>query len=176
MKTNFFGLLTLTALVAMSCASARGPMAMATVQPIGSSLPRGTVHFQDTPDGVEVQIDLTGVPQGAHGFHLHETGDCGSGGSAAGAHFNPMNMPHAGPDAVSHHAGDLGNISAGPDGEVHTRFTTRSITVREGPTSVIGRAVILHVNRDDLTTQPSGNAGNPIACGVVEPMAGSMHR
>jgi Cu-Zn family superoxide dismutase len=125
---------------------------------------------------VEVEVDLTGVPPGVHGFHVHEKGDCGDNGNAAGGHFNPMNMPHAGPEAVSHHAGDFGNVTAGDNGEVHHRFNTRSITVREGTSSVINRAVILHANPDDLATQPTGNAGGRISCGVAQPMAGSMHR
>jgi Cu-Zn family superoxide dismutase len=159
-----------------ACASTPRPMAMTMILPPEGSTAHGLVHFQDTPDGVEVQVDLKGVPLGVHGFHIHQKGDCSDSGNAAGGHFNPMNMPHAAPDAASHHAGDLGNITADANGEVHARFTTRSITVREGATSVIGRAVVLHANADDLRTQPSGNAGRPIACGVVSVMAGSMHR
>lgn len=167
-------LLSLSLLVAGACASARrGPMAMTTLQPTTGSAARGTIHFQEMADGaVEVQVDLTGVPPGRHGFHVHEEGDCGAGG---GSHFNPTSMPHAGPDAASHHAGDFGNVTAEANGEVHTRFTTRSITVHEGSVSVVGRTVILHADADDLRTQPSGNAGAPIACGPVSAMAGSMH-
>ena len=172
------GLLSLLIVLAMACASARtGPMAMATLQPTSGNSARGTVHFQELADGsVEVQVDLTGVPPGVHGFHVHDKGDCGDNGNAAGGHFNPMNMPHAGPDAVSHHAGDFGNVTAGENGEVHTKFTTRSITVRDSSTSVINHAVILHANADDLATQPTGNAGGRISCGVAQVMAGSMHR
>jgi Cu-Zn family superoxide dismutase len=170
-------LISILVIAAVGCASSRkGPMAMATLEPTTGSNARGTIHFQELADGsVDVQVDLTGVPPGVHGFHVHDKGDCGDNGNAAGGHFNPMNMPHAAPDAASRHAGDFGNVTAGPNGEVHTTFNTRSITVREGTTSVSGHAVILHANPDDLTTQPTGNAGARIACGVAQSMAGSMH-
>ena len=159
----------LPALVLAGCATATGPMAMTTLRPTTtSSTAQGTVHLQERSDGsVEVEIDLTGVPPGVHGFHVHEFGNCADAGAAAGGHFNPMSMPHASPEAASHHAGDFGNVTAGANGEVHTSFVTRSITVSDGPRSAVGKAVILHANRDDLTTQPTGDAGGRIACGVV---------
>lgn len=164
--------------IAAACASARrGPMAMATISPTSGSTVGGTVHFQEMADGsVEVRVDLTGVPPGTHGFHVHENGQCGNDGSAAGSHFNPLSMPHGAPSDASHHAGDFGNVTADANREVHTTITTRSIRVSPGTTSVLGRALILHARADDLTSQPSGDAGDPIACGVIQPMAGSMHR
>jgi Cu-Zn family superoxide dismutase len=161
-------LIAIPVLILGACATARGPMAMTAMMPLGGSTAQGTVHFQELRDGaVEVQVDLTGVPPGVHGFHIHENGSCADNGNAAGGHFNPMSMPHSSPDATSHHAGDFGNVTAGADGEVHTTFTTRSITVTEGQRSAVGKAVILHANPDDLVTQPTGNAGGRIACGVV---------
>lgn len=161
-------LLTMTALLFGACASANRPMAMTALQPTSGQTAQGTVHFQELRDGsVEVQVDLTGVAPGVHGFHVHEFGNCGDNGNAAGGHFNPTSMPHASPEAASHHAGDFGNVTAAANGEVHTRFVTRSITVAEGPRSVVGKAVILHTNPDDLVTQPTGNAGGRISCGVV---------
>lgn len=161
-------LVAVPVLILGACATARGPMAMTVLQPIGTSTAQGTVHLQEMADGsVEVQVDLTGVPQGVHGFHIHEFGNCADNGNAAGGHFNPMSMPHSSPDATSHHAGDFGNVTAGANGEVHTRFTTRSVTVSPGQSSAVGKAVILHANPDDLVTQPTGNAGGRIACGVI---------
>ena len=165
MKRVFFAV---PILILAGCASSNLPMAMTAMMPISGSAAQGTVHFQELRDGaVEVRVDLTGVPPGVHGFHVHEVGNCGDNGNAAGGHFNPTSMPHASPDAASHHAGDFGNVTAGANGEVHHRFTTRSITVAEGARSVVGKAVILHANPDDLTTQPTGNAGGRISCGVV---------
>src|SRR5881398_1998617 len=144
------------ALVFAACAHSKGPMAMATLDSTSGSTAKGTVHFQNAgEDGVEVVADLTGVPPGVHGFHIHDKGDCGDNGNAAGGHFNPTSMPHGAPDAVSHHAGDFGNVTADASGNVNATFTTHSITVSPGDRSVVGHAVILHANPDDLTTQPS---------------------
>ena len=158
-----------------ACAHSARPMAMAMLSPTTGSTAQGMVHFMELADGsVEVKADLTGVPAGTHGFHVHDKGACSDNGNAAGGHFNPYGAVHGAPDAASHHAGDFGNVTADAKGEVHTTFTTRSITVTEGANSVSGHAVILHANADDLTTQPAGNAGARIACGVVEAMAGGM--
>lgn len=165
-----------------ACSSSRGPMAMATLSPISGQTARGTVHFQNASDGnVEVVVDLTGVPAGVHGFHIHEKGDCGDDAKAAGGHFNPMNMVHGAPDAVSHHAGDFGNVTADANGEVHTRFMTHSIVLHDGTNSAIGHALVLHGGADDLASQPAGNSGPRIACGVIEvttmkAMAGGMQK
>jgi len=169
-------ILTLVCLAAMACSHAKnGPMAMATLAPTTGQTASGTVHFQDLADGsTEVTVDLKNVPAGVHGFHIHEGSSCADDAKAAGGHFNPTSMPHAAPDAVSHHSGDFGNVTADEKGEVHTTFVTHSATVAAGTTSVIGHAVVLHANADDLTTQPSGNAGARIACGIVTAMAGSM--
>jgi len=160
-----------------SCRSAQpGPMAQALLHPTSGSSAVGMVHFQQNADGsVEVHVDMKNVPPGVHGFHIHDKGDCGDNGNAAGGHYNPMSMPHGAPDAVSHHAGDFGNVTADASGTVNATFTTTSITVAPGATSVVGHAVILHANPDDLKTQPSGNAGPRIACGIAEAMAGEMH-
>jgi Cu-Zn family superoxide dismutase len=159
------------------CAHSRGQMAMATLSSTSNSTASGTIHFVEIGEGeVEVQADLTGVPPGTHGFHVHDKTECGADGMAAGGHYNPTSAPHGAPDAVSHHAGDFGNVTADAKGEVHARFTTHSITVAPGAMSVVGHAVVLHAGTDDLTTQPTGNSGARIACGIVQSsMAGSMH-
>lgn len=174
MKKSLLFVICVFALTA--CAHSRLPMGMAMLHPAGSQTARGMVHFQDLGDqGVEVKVDLFGVPPGVHGFHVHEKGDCGNNGQNAGGHFNPTAMIHGSPDAASHHAGDFGNVTADEKGEVHTTFTTHSISLAPGQSSyVIGHAVVLHGSPDDLTSQPAGNAGARIACGVVEVMAGDM--
>ncbi len=152
----------------VACGHSRGPMANATIDSTSGSTAKGTVHFQDAGEnGVEVVVDLTGVPPGVHGFHVHEKGDCGNNAQNAGGHFNPNGMVHGAPDAVSHHAGDFGNVTADDKGEVHTRFTTHSISINTGTNAVVGHAVVLHGNPDDLVSQPAGNAGPRIGCGVV---------
>lgn len=166
MKNVFLplALLTLGACASMS----QGPTAVATMTPTSGSDSRGTVRLTQLADGaVEVAVNLAGVPPGVHGFHVHENGDCGDNGNAAGGHFNPLGQPHGSPADQPHHAGDWGNVTADNDGNVNARFTTRSITLATGPTSAVGRAIILHANPDDLATQPTGNAGARIACGIV---------
>ncbi len=164
-----FALLSLLVLVAAACASTGSrPTAVATLAPTSGQTAAGTVRLTQLSDGsVDVQVDLSGVPAGVHGFHVHEKGDCGDDGNAAGGHFNPGSTDHGAPNLPPHHAGDFGNVTANAAGEVDTRFTTRSVTVEAGAYSAVGRAIILHANPDDLTTQPTGNAGGRIACGVV---------
>jgi Cu-Zn family superoxide dismutase len=167
-----FVVLFVSILFVFACAHSKRPMAMATLDPTSGQTAKGTIHFTDVGDGnVEVVVDLTGVPAGVHGFHIHEKGDCGNNAQNAGGHFNPTGMVHGAPDAVSHHAGDFGNITAEANGEVHTRFTTHSISLKAGDmTNPVGKAVVLHEKADDLVSQPSGNAGARIACGVVQTM------
>jgi len=163
-------LFSIALLVLASCASTgSGPSASVTLSPTSGSTASGTVTMRQLADGaVFVVVDLTGVPPGVHGFHIHDKGDCGDNGNAAGGHFNPATTAHGAPSADPHHAGDFGNVTASADGRVHTDFTTRSVTVAAGPNSVVGHAVILHANPDDLVTQPTGNAGPRIACGIVQ--------
>ena len=162
-------LFSILLLVVAACASmATGPSATTTLVSTSGSTATGTVDLAQLSDGsVEVTANLRNVPPGVHGFHIHEKGDCGDNGNAAGGHYNPMSTAHGAPTADPHHAGDFGNVTADENGNVTYRFTTRSITVADGPASAVGHAIILHANPDDLTTQPSGNAGPRIACGVV---------
>jgi|SRR5579862_1167966 len=131
----------------------------------------GRVIFYQAGSQVRVVADVTGVsPPGNHGFHVHENGKCerdpGKDFATAGGHFNPAGAPHACPDAASHHAGDLGNIVINADGSGHLDVTTSALSL-SGATSVVGRAMILHAGTDDCTTQPTGNAGGRLACGVI---------
>lgn len=165
-------LLLLSALATLAVACSHfddGPTATARLEPRSGSTASGTVRFVEREDdAVEVQIDLTGIEPGIHGFHVHENGDCSAAdASSAGGHFNPTNAPHGGPRDSSRHVGDFGNLTAGPNGEIHEQLTLRGVRVRAGTTSIVGRALVLHAKRDDLTTQPSGDAGARIACGVI---------
>jgi superoxide dismutase, Cu-Zn family len=163
-----FAVLTVSILMLTACASMMRPTASTTLMPTSGSTAQGTVRFVQLADGaVEVNVNLTGVPPGVHGFHVHDKGDCGDNGNAAGGHFNPNATTHGAPSVDPHHAGDFGNVTADRNGMVKTFFTTRSVTVEAGTSSAVGHAVILHANPDDLQTQPTGNAGGRIACGVV---------
>lgn len=170
MKKLVFLSIAIFATLLAGCASmSGGPSASVTLAPTSGSTANGTVTFVQRADGsVDVSAHLTGVPPGVHGFHIHDKGDCGDNGNAAGGHFNPMGVAHGAPSADPHHAGDFGNVTADAQGVVDTKFNTHSITVAPGANSVVGHAVILHANPDDLATQPTGNAGPRIACGIVQ--------
>ncbi len=153
-------------------------MASTTLQPKPGSNVGGTVSFTQEGDSVRVAANLQGVAPGSHGFHVHETGDCGAADfNSAGAHFNPGAAPHGAPTDAARHAGDLGNLEIAADGTGSLTLSTALLTVAPGPNSVVGKAVILHEKADDFKTQPTGDAGGRIACGVVaasaEPAAGA---
>lgn len=139
---------------------------VANVEPTAGNTARGEVRFYKIGDGVRVTATFEGLPPGTHGFHLHENGDCSApDASSAGDHYNPAGAPHGGPEAASasRHMGDLGNVEAGADGRA-TYERSDNVLVYE---SLKGRAVVVHASADDLTSQPSGNAGARIGCGVV---------
>jgi len=127
----------------------------------------GVVTFTKTDSGIHVVADLQGLTEGKHGFHIHEYGDCSSpDGKSAGGHFNPDGKDHGAPTSADRHVGDLGNITAGADGTAHLELTD-TLLAFEGPHSIIGRGIIVHAGEDDFVTQPTGNAGARVACGVI---------
>ena len=147
--------------------------ASAVLSQLDGSGVEGTVTFREVEDALRIRVRLTGVPAGEHGFHVHEGESCapdstGTPGGAAGGHLNPLVSPHGPPSAepTDRHAGDLGNVTAGPDG-VAAGVVVDSVLALTGPTSVVGHAVVVHAAADDLTSQPGGAAGARIACGVV---------
>jgi superoxide dismutase, Cu-Zn family len=141
--------------------------AVAALNPTKGNQANGMVNFVAVEGGVRITAKVEGLTPGKHGFHIHEYGDCSSpDGSSAGGHFNPMHQRHGGPDHHERHAGDLGNIVADESGIGHYDRIDNVITLN-GPNSIIGKSVIVHANPDDFKTQPSGNAGGRIACGVI---------
>jgi Cu-Zn family superoxide dismutase len=144
--------------------------AKATLEARSGSTVSGWATFTEQDGGgVKVVVHIEKAPPGTHGLHVHEKGDCSDPeAKSAGGHFNPGAMDHAGPMDEKHHAGDLGNIEVKADGTGHLEIASKMLTVKEGPNSVVGRAVIFHEKADDLKTQPTGNAGGRLACGVIK--------
>ena len=142
--------------------------ATAVIKPFKDNKVQGQIQFIRIDGGVKVVADLEGLKPGKHGIHVHEFGDCsGEDGSAAGSHFNPTQQPHAGPDNLHRHVGDLGNVVADRNGRAHyERFDT--ISRLEGPDSIVGKSVIIHADADDFVTQPAGASGAKIACGIIQ--------
>ncbi len=127
----------------------------------------GSVTFIQTHEGVKVIAELSGLSEGDHGFHIHEFGDCSAAdGTSAGGHFNPEGHHHAGPESPEKHSGDLGNIRANAEGHAYLELLTSQLMLN-GPNSIVGRSVVVHADADDLQSQPTGNAGARIACGVI---------
>ena len=142
--------------------------AIAVLHPTAGNKLSGTVTFTEVADGVQVQAEITGLTPGNHGFHVHEFGDCSAAdASSAGAHFNPTNKPHAGPDAVERHVGDMGNVEADASGKAKLEYLDHQISLTNDQQSVIGRSVVIHAKADDLKSQPSGDSGARVACGVI---------
>lgn len=128
----------------------------------------GTVVFTQVAGGVEIEANVTGLTPGKHGFHVHEHGDCSAhDASSAGGHFNPTKKKHGGPDSPERHVGDFGNLVADKNGVAHYKRVDTVISLT-GPDSIIGKSIVVHADEDDLTTQPTGNSGARIACGVIE--------
>lgn len=151
----------------MSQPSSTVKKAVCILYPTQGNKVSGTVTFTQAEGGVRVVADVEGLAKGRHGFHIHEFGDCSApDGTSAGGHFNPAAMNHGAPMDMTRHAGDMGNLEAGDDGKAHLDYVDRMMTL-EGPNSIIGRSLIVHKNEDDLKTQPTGNAGPRVACGVI---------
>jgi Cu-Zn family superoxide dismutase len=142
--------------------------AVAKLAPTKDNTARGEVTFTQEADGVRVVASFTGLIMGEHGFHIHEKGDCSAPDAAsAGGHFNPTSKPHGPRESTERHVGDLGNLKADPYGLARVDFVDKQLSL-SGPGSILQKAVILHTNPDDFKTQPTGNAGGRVACGVIE--------
>lgn len=130
----------------------------------------GNMYLRPVADGVQVFGKLSGFQPGTTvSVHIHETGNCSNMGKAAGGHFNPFNKPHGNPDSAESHAGDLPNVTADAYGVASMNFVNKDISVdMTGNNSVYKRAFIVHAGTDDYVSQPSGNSGDRIACGVIE--------
>ena len=158
------------ALVAGCQTTPDGPLrATASLAATKGSKAYGEVTFEQAGAKVRVVANIVGLkPNQEHGFHVHEVGDCSSGdGMSTKGHFNPHAKPHAHFGSAERHAGDLPALRADKEGRAKLDAELDIITVAPGPASVVGRGLIVHADPDDYRTQPTGNAGARIACGVI---------
>ena len=168
MSRNCHRLLMLTMTLSVAACSDGQAVATAALESRSGTTVTGSVTFTEKAGRVEVVVEARNLTPGGHGVHVHSAGDCSAAdGSSAGGHFNPSGGVRAGPTGPRRHAGDLGNLEAGPDGTGTFRLQTEALTVSPGPASVLGRALIIHGGLDDLTTQLSGNSGPRVACGGI---------
>jgi len=132
----------------------------------------GTIHFEQKGSSVAVTGSISGLTPGQHGFHVHEFGDNTNGCTSAGPHYNPHGKEHGAPTDASRHVGDLGNVTAGPDGVAKVNIDDKQLALT-GNLSIIGRSLVIHADIDDLgkggheLSKTTGNAGGRLACGVI---------
>ncbi len=147
--------------------------AEAVLEPTEGNEVSGTVRFTEVDDGIRVEASVVGLSENSlHGFHIHEEGDCSApDATSAGGHFNPTDTPHGGPDdePSERHVGDLGNLESDETGQA-TYDRVDDLLTFEGDASILGRSVIVHADEDDLTSQPVGDAGARLACGIITPV------
>jgi Cu-Zn family superoxide dismutase len=132
---------------------------------------KGDIKFVSADGGVKISGTLEGLkPGGVNAFHVHEKGDCSAAdASSAGGHLNPDGKPHGNMSAGDHHAGDMPNVTADADGKATVEVTVPGLEIGTGGAKdVIGKALVVHADADDYSSQPAGNAGGRIACGVIE--------
>jgi superoxide dismutase, Cu-Zn family len=165
----------LAAAALVGCQSVRpteGPRASAQLQPTTGNSTTGSATFTQVGDTVRMLANVSGLNPGQeHALHIHEAGDCSSGdGMSAKGHFNPYGKPHGNPATPERHAGDMPALKADASGNATLDTTLDVMTVKPGPASIVGRGLIVHASPDDYTTQPTGNAGARLACGVINPV------
>ncbi len=142
--------------------------AVARLEPTKGNATAGTVTFAQKGDKVSVEAKVSGLTPGGHGFHIHEKGDCSSGdGMSAGGHFNPTAKPHGNPGVPDHHTGDMPMLVADASGNASLSMELSAMSIGSGATDIVGKAVIVHKDADDFMTQPTGNAGARVACGLI---------
>jgi superoxide dismutase, Cu-Zn family len=169
----------LTIIASLSACASLQPSASATTKLLSKSGSQvtGNIAFTQVSQGVEVSGNVSGLkPNQSHGFHIHEKGDCTSNDpQTAGGHFNPEGKRHGTPahhhnhdHSADHHAGDMPNLKADANGNAIFKVVLAGITINEGMKAIAGRSVIVHANEDDYVSQPVGNAGGRIACGLIQ--------
>ena len=171
MKTTLIGGMAVAlALVAPSSAFAKGDKVVADLESRSGSTATGKVTFTQHGGKVTMKVVVNGLTPGPHAIHLHDTGDCSAPDAAsAGGHWNPTSENHGKWGHAPFHHGDIGNLVADAKGKAELTVESELWTIGDGkPSDVLGHAVIVHAKEDDFTTQPTGNAGGRVACGVIQ--------
>jgi Cu-Zn family superoxide dismutase len=163
-------------LPAMSFAADK-PLTVELHNPQGEKI--GVAKLSPAKDGVSVQLSVSHLSPGKHGIHFHEKGVCtGPDFKSAGGHLNPEHKEHGLENPKGPHAGDMPNIEVGPKGALKTHFVAHGVTLGEGPNSLrgpTGSALVIHAKADDQHSNPAGDAGDRVACGVVSAPAAAAH-
>ena len=165
-------LLVASLIAACGAMGGAAPGAVARLAPTAAISPNvtmGNVSFTAIGNGVRMAGEVRGLPPGTeHGFHIHEKGDCGNNGLASAGHFNPGGSMHGKFGASGSHAGELPSLVADASGTARFSVDAHALSLTDGAANnVVGRALVVHLDRDDYTTQPTGNSGARIACAVI---------
>jgi Cu-Zn family superoxide dismutase len=132
----------------------------------------GTATFATAAGGVRIDVDVTQLPPGTHGVHIHAVGKCeGPDFKTAGGHFNPAGKKHGKDNPEGAHNGDLLNLEVAADGRASASLLDANVSLGDGPTSLFqpgGTAIVIHASADDYKTDPAGNSGPRVACGVIQ--------
>lgn len=168
LRRNIFLLaLSIGAAGCAAIGASSGPAAEAKLQPTKGNTASGLVNFVQQGDRILVNATVSGLTPGKHGFHIHEKGDCSApDATSAGGHFNPGGHPHGHPQMGPHHAGDIAMLEADASGNARLSTELSGVAL-VGDQGIIGRGVIVHASPDDFKTQPTGNSGARVACGVI---------
>ena len=152
-------------------AGATGPSATAVIEPRSDSSLSGTSQFTTVDGGLGAHVEVLGAAPGLHGVHVHEKGDCSDPKAlSAGPHYNPnMGAHHGGPVTPVRHGGDLGNMQVDSSGKGVLDIVVTDVSVNDPANGIVGRAIVVHEKTDDLQTDPAGNSGARIGCGVIKP-------
>lgn len=173
MKTPALALLASIATgIAIAAAPPIQSTAKASLSPSAGSSVKGDLTLTNEGTAVSIRGEITGLEPGKeHGFHVHELGDCSLPDfRSAGEHFNPTKDPHGGPRSDARHLGDIPNIKADANGRASVDISVKGVTLQDkdgAPTEILGKALVVHARPDDYKTQPSGDSGDRIACGVI---------
>lgn len=164
------GILLAVALAVPALAFAQGATAVAVLEPRSGSKVKGKATFTEHEGKVVMKLVVSGLTPGDHAIHLHDVGDCSAPDAmSAGGHWNPTAEKHGRWGRAPFHHGDIGNLYANRKGKAELTFETELWSIGTGkPADIIGRSVIIHAKVDDYATQPTGNAGERVACGVIQ--------
>lgn len=147
------------------------PIAVADLSPTQGSTASGTATFVERSGKLIVDGRFKGLAPGQHGIHIHEKGDCSAPDAmSAGGHYNPTGESHGAADGAKRHGGDLGNLTADANGDATWNVTLDSGRIGIGKlaaNTIAGKALVIHADPDDLASQPAGNSGKRVACGVI---------